>query len=87
MIIIILVQRPNAKELLRHRLIRNARKTSGLTDLIDRYKKWKASGDHSDSDSEDTSHSKSVFSNCAIGLNISVCALLVMFFFECFIEK
>ncbi|XP_053354642.1 serine/threonine-protein kinase 24 [Clarias gariepinus] len=48
--------RPTAKELLKHKLIvRYSKKTSYLTDLIDRYKQWKAEqcrGDSSSSDSD-----------------------------------
>ncbi|KAI6660143.1 Serine/threonine-protein kinase 24 [Oopsacas minuta] len=33
--------RPSAKELMRHRFIRNARKTSCLVELIEKYKRWK----------------------------------------------
>uniref|UniRef100_A0A1X7TS83 non-specific serine/threonine protein kinase n=1 Tax=Amphimedon queenslandica TaxID=400682 RepID=A0A1X7TS83_AMPQE len=50
--------RPSARDLLRHKFIKHAKKTSCLVDLIDRYKRWKASGENSDSDSEDTSRSK-----------------------------
>ncbi|KAI0005092.1 STE STE20 YSK protein kinase [Russula compacta] len=35
-------QRPTAKELLQHRFIRGARKTSYLTELIERYQEWRA---------------------------------------------
>ncbi|KAM9850452.1 serine/threonine-protein kinase 24a [Aulostomus maculatus] len=48
--------RPTAKELLKHKLIvRHAKKTSYLTELIDRYKRWKAeqSRDESSSDESD----------------------------------
>ncbi|KAM7380498.1 hypothetical protein PAMP_003789 [Pampus punctatissimus] len=48
--------RPTAKELLKHKLIvRYAKKTSYLTELIDRYKRWKAeqSRDESSSDESD----------------------------------
>ncbi|KAM7407394.1 hypothetical protein PAMA_003223 [Pampus argenteus] len=48
--------RPTAKELLKHKLIvRYAKKTSYLTELIDRYKRWKAeqSRDESGSDESD----------------------------------
>ena len=53
-------QRLSACELLRHKFIKHAKKTSCLVDLIDRYKRWKASGENSDSDFEDTSRSKYV---------------------------
>ncbi|XP_071950567.1 serine/threonine-protein kinase 25-like isoform X2 [Antedon mediterranea] len=43
--------RPAAKDLLKHKFIRTAKKTSYLTELIDRFKKWKAEGNESDSDS------------------------------------
>lgn len=41
--------RPNAKELLKHRFLRQAKKTSYLTELIERHRAWKAH--HNDSDS------------------------------------
>jgi serine/threonine-protein kinase 24/25/MST4 len=44
-------QRPSAKELLKHKFIRSARKTSYLTELIERHEKWKAEGGQT----EDTS--------------------------------
>ena len=51
------LQRPNAKELLKHRFIRNAKKNSSLQELIERYKRWKANGgdseeEYSDNDNE-----------------------------------
>lgn len=46
-------KRPTAKELLKHRFIKNARKTSFLTELIDRYERWLAEGGKRDSDSEE----------------------------------
>jgi len=37
--------RPTAKELLRHKFIRSARKTAYLTELIDKHQQWKAAGE------------------------------------------
>ena len=50
-----LEQRPTASELLRHKFIKNnAKKTTGhLVELIDRYRRWKASGMDDSSDSDD----------------------------------
>lgn len=48
-------QRPTAKELLKHKLIvRYAKKTSYLTELIDRYKQWKVEQCREDSSSDDS---------------------------------
>ncbi|XP_048858091.1 serine/threonine-protein kinase 24-like [Brienomyrus brachyistius] len=47
--------RPTAKELLRHKLIvRYAKKTSYLTELIDKYKRWKAERSKDESSSEES---------------------------------
>uniref|UniRef100_A0A8C9WCP6 Serine/threonine-protein kinase 24 n=1 Tax=Scleropages formosus TaxID=113540 RepID=A0A8C9WCP6_SCLFO len=47
--------RPTAKELLKHKLIvRHAKKTSYLTELIDRYKRWKAEQSRDESSSEES---------------------------------
>ncbi|KAI2650983.1 Serine/threonine-protein kinase 26 [Labeo rohita] len=50
--------RPTAKELLKHKFIlKHAKKTSYLTELIDRLKRWKAEG-HSDGESSSDSDSE-----------------------------
>uniref|UniRef100_A0A8C2HUY3 non-specific serine/threonine protein kinase n=1 Tax=Cyprinus carpio TaxID=7962 RepID=A0A8C2HUY3_CYPCA len=50
--------RPTAKELLKHKfIIKYAKKTSYLTELIDRLKRWKAEG-HSDGESSSDSDSE-----------------------------
>ncbi|XP_034042625.1 serine/threonine-protein kinase 24a isoform X2 [Thalassophryne amazonica] len=47
--------RPTAKELLKHKLIvRHAKKTSYLTELIDRYKRWKAEQSQEGSSSDES---------------------------------
>ena len=50
-----LEQRPTASQLLRHKFIKNnAKKTTAhLVELIDRYRRWKASGMDDSSDSDD----------------------------------
>ncbi|XP_019854927.1 PREDICTED: serine/threonine-protein kinase 24-like [Amphimedon queenslandica] len=50
--------RPSARDLLHHKFMKYAKNTSCLVDLIERYKRWKASGENSDSNPEDTSISK-----------------------------
>ncbi|XP_017325563.1 serine/threonine-protein kinase 24a isoform X1 [Ictalurus punctatus] len=47
--------RPTAKELLKHKLIvRYSKKTSYLTELIDRYKRWKSEQSREDSSSDES---------------------------------
>lgn len=43
--------RPSARELLKHRFIRMAKKNSFLVELIDRHKRWKAINKNDDDDS------------------------------------
>ena len=52
-------ERPTVKELLKHRFIRSAKKTSSLTELIDRLVRWKlVIGAETSSTSEDEGKSK-----------------------------
>ncbi|UZJ54772.1 hypothetical protein CBS101457_004092 [Exobasidium rhododendri] len=48
--------RPTAKELLKHRFIRNAKKTTYLTELIERLERWRSDGGDSH-DAEDSDRS------------------------------
>ncbi|KAL6040716.1 Serine/threonine-protein kinase 24, variant 2 [Balamuthia mandrillaris] len=47
-------ERPTAKELLRHPFVKSSKKTASLTELIDRYKRWRqvVGGTTSDTDDE-----------------------------------
>lgn len=45
--------RPTARELLKHKFIKTAKKTSYLQELIENYKKWKQSADDSSDDDDD----------------------------------
>lgn len=53
-------ERPSAKELLKHPFIRRAKKTTYLTELIERYERWQAvHGDqNSDDESDDSSQER-----------------------------
>jgi len=46
-------QRANAKELLKHRFIKAAKKTSYLTELIERYDRWKLEHGNEEEDKEE----------------------------------
>ena len=46
-------ERPTAKELLKHPFIRKAKKTTYLTELIERYERWQAVHGHDGSDKEE----------------------------------
>ena len=50
-------ERPTAKDLLKHPFIRRAKKTTYLTELIERYERWQAT--HGDQDSDDESDDSS----------------------------
>ena len=48
-------ERPSAKELLKHPFVRRAKKTTYLTELIERYERWQAvHGDHESDSDEDS---------------------------------
>lgn len=38
------MQRPSARDLLKHKFVRMAKKTSYLTELIERHERWKSEG-------------------------------------------
>ncbi|KAL8928276.1 MAG: hypothetical protein Q9208_001986 [Pyrenodesmia sp. 3 TL-2023] len=46
-------ERPSAKDLLRHPFVRRAKKTTYLTELIERYERWQAVHGERDSDSDE----------------------------------
>ena len=51
-----LLQRPTARELIRHPYVKKAKRNNHLMDLIDRHRKWKLThGQESDSDSGENS--------------------------------
>lgn len=59
-------ERPSAKELLKHPFIRRAKKTTYLTELIERYERWQAvHGDQSSDDESDDSSQVREGSNAA----------------------
>ncbi|KAJ3043122.1 putative protein serine/threonine kinase [Rhizophlyctis rosea] len=53
-------ERPPAKELLKHRFIRAAKKTSFLTELIERHERWLAEGGRHEESSEDNGNEEEV---------------------------
>lgn len=56
-------ERPSAKELLKHPFIRRAKKTTYLTELIERYERWQAIHGNAGSDEDDEEDSQRVNSN------------------------
>ncbi|CEH13941.1 pkinase-domain-containing protein [Ceraceosorus bombacis] len=50
--------RPTARELLKHRFIRNAKKTSYLTELIERLERWRAEGGDGPDEGDDKRRSQ-----------------------------
>lgn len=40
----ICIKRPTARDLLKHKFVRMAKKTNYLTELIERHERWKAEG-------------------------------------------
>lgn len=48
------LMRPTAKDLLKHRFIKMAKRTSFLTELIERHQRWKEEGGEGDDGGEDT---------------------------------
>jgi len=62
--------RPSAKELLKHRFIKSAKKTSYLTELIERHEQWiseHGNEDSSDSSEEETSENEEDMGNWDFG--------------------
>ena len=47
------LQRPSAKELLKHRFVKSAKKSSYLTELIDRQERWNVQNAEKDDDGEE----------------------------------
>lgn len=47
-----ILQRPSARDLLKHKFVRLAKKISYLTELIERHERWKAEGGGRDNDDD-----------------------------------
>lgn len=56
------LQRPSARELLKHKFIKSAKKTSYLTELIERLERWKQEGgEKHDEERQESSEDEWVF--------------------------
>ena len=64
------LQRPAAKELLKHKFLKQAKKTSHLVELIDRFKAYKVN--HTESESSDESDEY-------VCCNLNICCCLALF--------
>jgi len=66
---------------LKHRFIRSARKTSYLTELIEKHKRWKAAGgDGSDSGSDDDMQTEYVLLVVVVAVLIKMLDILSHYF-------
>jgi len=67
-------QRPSARDLLKHKFVRMAKKTNYLTELIERHEQWKAQG--GDRTDDDDKHGRAPV---MYGCSSNICALSLTF--------